>query len=473
MNRTCIFYLLILLFQLRQPVSAQDNSTRLPNIIVIFVDDLGYGDLSCYGHPTIRTPHLDKMAAEGMRFTQFYVGANVCTPSRAALLTGRLPVRYGLAGGGVRDVFFPNSLNGLPQSELTIAKALKAKDYKTAAVGKWHLGHLPGHLPLSHGFDSYYGIAYSNDMIPTDGGWQDLVVFKDNEVVEIDPDQRLFTKKFTREATDFIRTNKDKPFFLYYANPFPHIPLFASEDFDGKSKRGLYGDVVSELDWSVGEIIKTLKQNKLESNTMVVFTSDNGPWLPKLDSSGSSGLLFEGKGSAYEGGMRVPAIVWWPGTIQPNIVSEAVASTMDLFPTILKLARIEIPSDREYDGVDMMPLLTGREVKIRDVVYYYNWDKLYAVRKGAWKAHFITKPSYRKDVPPVVHAIPLLYNIEMDPSEKYNLNNENPEILKEIITIYNSHNESINKMPSLLDDTYWEKQSPPKQWWKLPANLNK
>lgn len=468
MSKNFVFFLFITLVLVTPHALAQNNLNRPPNIIIIFVDDLGYGDLSCYGHPTIRTPNLDKMAAEGMRFTQFYVGANVCTPSRAALLTGRLPVRYGLAGGGVRDVFFPNSLNGLPQSELTIAKALKSKNYQTAAIGKWHLGHLPKHLPSSHGFDYYYGIAYSNDMIPEDGGWQELVVFKNNEVVEIDPDQRLFTKKYTNEAVNFIRSNKDKPFFLYYANNFPHIPLYASEDFNGKSKRGLYGDVVAELDWSVGEILNTLKQQKIETNTMVIFTSDNGPWLPKLDSSGSAGLLFEGKGSAYEGGMRVPAIIWWPTVIQPK-TTEAVATTMDLFPTILNLANINKPNDREYDGSDIMPLLSGKKEKVRDTVYYYNWDKLYAVRKGPWKAHFITKPSYRKDVPPTVHDIPLLYNLEMDPSEKFNLNKENPEIIKELTAIYEKHKVNLKAVPTLLDDTYWEKHAPPKEWWKQPV----
>lgn len=462
--------MMILLCYLNGAVLAQTNASHHPNVILIFVDDLGYGDLSCYGHPTIRTPNLDKMANEGMRFTQFYVGANVCTPSRAALLTGRLPVRYGLAGGGVRDVFFPNSLNGLPQNEITIAKSLKSKSYNTAIIGKWHLGHLPEYLPSSHGFDYYYGLAYSNDMIPEDGEWQELVVFRNSEVVEVNPDQRQFTKKYTQESVEFIRKNKNKPFFLYYANNFPHIPLYTSKEFEGKSKRGLYGDVVAELDWSVGQILNTLKELKLDSNTLVLFTSDNGPWLPKKDNAGSAGLLFEGKGSTYEGGMRVPAIAWWPGVIKPNQVNEALATTMDLFPTILNIANLENPADREYDGTNLMPLLTGKDEKVRDIVYYYNWNILYAVRKGPWKAHFITKPSYRKDVESTIHQTPLLYNLEIDPSEKWDLAKENPAIVRELTREYEKQKASVKVVPSVMDATYWDKKAPPKEWWKKPTS---
>ncbi|MEX2335683.1 MAG: sulfatase [Fulvivirga sp.] len=301
------------------PVLAQKKAKK-PNFIIIFADDLGYGDLGCYGHPTIKTPNLDQMAQEGMRFTQFYVGANVCTPSRAALLTGRLPVRYGLTGGS--GVFFPNSAGGLPQSEVTIAKALKEKAYKTGIIGKWHLGHLPEYLPSSHGFDYYFGISYSNDMIHArNENFPPLPLYRNNEVIEEGIDQTTLTKRYTEEAVDFIKENKNQPFFLYYPNNFPHVPLFASENFKGKSKRGLYGDVVEELDWSVGEILKTLKELNLDKNTLVVFTSDNGPWLTKKERGGSAGLLFEGKGSAYEGGMRVPA-TFEVGAAHPEIIEE-------------------------------------------------------------------------------------------------------------------------------------------------------
>ncbi|RZJ26400.1 MAG: arylsulfatase, partial [Flavobacterium sp.] len=302
--KTAYLFSLLVLWTLYD-VRAQ--SAKEPNFIIILADDLGYGDLSCYGHPTIRTPHLDRMAAEGTRFTQFYVAANVCTPSRAALLTGRLPIRNGIFGK--RAVFFPNSANGLPHSEMTIAKALKSKGYQTGIVGKWHLGSKPEFLPLQYGFDSYFGLPYSNDMgkvgsFPTQTALPNnnplLPLYRDNNVIETEPDQRLLTKRYTDEVLKFITANKGKPFFMYYASPFPHVPLYASDDFNGKSKRGLYGDVVEELDWSVGQILKKLKDLKLDKNTYVVFLSDNGPWLIKNrleENGGSAGPLFEAKGS--------------------------------------------------------------------------------------------------------------------------------------------------------------------------------
>lgn len=463
-----VFYVLVLSFFVNSGW-AQGNTKTPPNVIIIFADDLGYGDLSCYGHPTIRTPHLDSMAQQGVRFTQFYVGANVCTPSRAALLTGRLPVRYGLAGTDARGVFFPNSSNGLPQTEMTIAKALKTKNYATGIVGKWHLGHLPQFLPTSHGFDYYFGIPYSNDMIPKDGGWPELPVYRNTEVIETNPDQAGLTKRYTEEAIGFIKKNKNKPFFLYYPNNFPHVPLYTSKTFGGKSKRGLYGDVVAELDWSVGQILKTLKELKLDKNTLVVFTSDNGPWLQMKAGGGSAGLLFEGKGSAYEGGMRVPAIAWWPGMIKGGQVSESLAATMDLLPTILKLAGVPLPKDREYDGRDIMPLLTGEKTTVRDTVYYYNRTELYAVRKGPWKAHFITKPSYRKDIPETVHDTAVLFHIERDPAEKFDVSTANPDVVKELTQIYQKHKATVKTVPNTTEAIYWERAAPPKEWWKGPA----
>lgn len=428
------------------PVHAQKSP---PNIIIIFADDLGYGDLGCYGHPTIRTPNLDRMAAEGMRFTQFYVAANVCTPSRAALLTGKLPVRMGMTGGS--DVFFPNSAGGLPQTEITLAEVLKQKGYNTACVGKWHLGHLPQFLPTRQGFDYYFGIPYSNDMLPgPNNKYPPLPLIKNEKSIEENPDQTILTKRYTEESTTFIKNNKNKPFFLYYPNNFPHVPLFASPAFKEKSKRGTYGDVVEELDWSVGQIFKTLKELNLENNTIVIFTSDNGPWLTQKERGGSAGLLYEGKGSAYEGGMRVPAIAWWPGTIKPNQVSASLATTMDLYPTLTKIATANLPADQQLDGYDMLPLLKGEKENGRELIYYYHQSNLYAIRKGPWKAHFTTKPSYSKE-PAAPHDPPLLYNLDNDPSEKYDLSKNHPEIVEIIKKEYEKHKASIKQVPSHLE----------------------
>ena len=449
----------VLLFGMALLFSVSVSAQKQPvNVVLIFVDDLGYGDLGCFGHPTIRTPNIDRMAAEGMKFTQFYAAANVCTPSRAALLTGRLPVRSGMAGSDESgNVLYPYSTGGLPQSETTIARALKAKDYRTAIIGKWHLGHLPEYLPTSHGFDYFFGIPYSNDMLgPAYRKAPPLPLYKDGKVIEENPDQRTFTKRYTEEALDFIRKNRKNPFFLYYANNFPHVPLYASDDFRGKSKRGLYGDVVEELDWSVGQILKTLKELKLDKNTLVVFTSDNGPWIREKHEGGSAGLLFEGKGSTYEGGMRVPAVFWWPGTIKPLQTNTALATTMDLYPTILKLAGVALPQDVVLDGVDMLSLLTGTRESIRDAVYYYARHNLYAVRKGPWKAHFITRPSYTKE-PPVAHEVPLLFNIENDPSEKWNVNAEHPDVIAEIIQLRDQHRSTLPPVESHLDGGYKRK----------------
>jgi arylsulfatase len=455
-NRINVFFAVLITLTSFQ-VYAQ--SGKQPNFIIIFADDLGYGDLSCYGHPTIYTPNLDQMAAEGMRFTQFYVGANVCTPSRAALLTGRLPVRNGMYGKE-RGVFFPNSASGLPHSEITMAQALKKKNYQTALVGKWHLGSLPEYLPPHYGFDYYFGIPYSGDMGKVgpspkmkDRAMPPLPLYRNGKVIEEEPDQHLLTKRYTAEVIDFIRKNQNKPFFMYYANNFPHVPLYASKDFEGKSKRGPYGDVVEELDWSVGEILKELKKLKLDKNTFVIFTSDNGPWLMRnlLDETGgSAGLLYEAKSSTYEGGMRVPDIAWWPGTIKPNVISHAVATTMDLFPTVLNLAKVDIPKDRPIDGNDITDLLTGKKDKVTDIVYYYHLDRLQAIRKGPWKAHFITQRSYSQ-VAPQEHNPPLLYNIEVDPSEQYDIAKNHPEIIEELKNVFEEHQRNLIKAPAELD----------------------
>ncbi|MDR8390385.1 sulfatase [Aliifodinibius sp. S!AR15-10] len=441
MYKKCIFVLVVIAsaLVLNVDVMAQNDGSDRPNIVIIFTDDMGYGDAGVYGHPTIRTPNLDRMAEEGMKFTQFYTAASVCTPSRAGLLTGRLPVRSGMMSEEFR-VLFPFSAKGIPPEEVTIAEALKEQGYTTAAVGKWHLGHETPYLPTDNGFDSYFGIPYSNDM--DNKAWQPVPLMRNKEIIEQPAEQRTLTPRYTEESLKFIRENKDKPFFLYLAHTFPHVPLYASEDFRGTSTRGLYGDVIEEIDWSTGQIMDELEQLGLAENTFVFFTSDNGPWLTMDQNGGSAGLLRDGKGTTWEGGMRVPALAWWPGTISSGQVTQALGTTMDLFSTSLALAGAEQPDDRVIDGVNLMPVLTGKQENVRDVVFYYRSEKLFAVRKGPWKAHFITQSAYVGDKP-VSHDPPQLYNLEEDPSEKYNLAQKHPEVISEIMDLVKKHEKNL------------------------------
>ena len=449
-------------------LSCATAAPQRPNIVVVFCDDLGYGDLGCYGHPTIRTPQIDRMADEGRRFTQFYVAASVCTPSRAGLLTGRLPVRSGMCGR--RRVLFPDSVGGLPDEEVTVAEALKSAGYDTACVGKWHLGHLPQYLPTQHGFDSYFGIPYSNDMdrLPAAGrqhdetgelDWQafNVPLLRDGEVVERPADQNTLTQRYTKEAVRFIRRHataagdvtKRRPFFLYLAHTMPHIPLFRSAEFTNVSRRGLYGDVVEELDWSVGQVLDTLRTTGLAKQTLVIFTSDNGPWLTQGLRGGSAGLLREGKGSTWEGGMREPAIAWWPGQISPGATAE-LASTLDILPTACGLAGVALPNDRVRDGYDLTGLLLNGEPSPRREMFYYRGQELYAVRLGTWKAHYITQPAYGPGKKQM-HDPPLLYNLEHDPSEQHDLATAHPDVVQEIAVLTEQHRKSVAPVPSQLD----------------------
>jgi arylsulfatase A-like enzyme len=367
------------------------------------------------------------MAAEGMRFTQFYSAASVCTPSRAALLTGRLPVRTGLYSDR-RRVLFPDSAEGIRDEEVTVAEALKSKGYATACIGKWHLGCRPEHLPTRHGFDFYYGLPYSNDMASVEEGFPRTPLYRNEEVIERPAVQDTLTRRYTEEAVRFIEENRARPFFLYLPHTFPHVPLHASEEFRGKSPRGLYGDVVEELDASTGRILGTLRELGLAGRTLVFFTSDNGPWLTQGENGGSAGLLREGKGSTWEGGMRVPGIAWWPGKIGSGAVSAALGSTLDLFPTILRLAGAEPPADRTIDGKSLLPALLGTGPPERETVHYYRGSRLMAVRKGPWKAHFITQPGYGPEGPKE-HDPPLLFHLEHDPSEKYDVAAQHPDVI--------------------------------------------
>ncbi|MDZ4289926.1 MAG: sulfatase [Prosthecobacter sp.] len=437
-----------------------------PNIVIIYADDLGYGDLGCYGHPTIRTPNLDRMAAEGMRFTQFYSAAEVCTPSRAALITGRYPIRSGMCDYQMR-VLRNKSTGGLPADEITLAELLKDQGYRTACVGKWHLGVWSNdakHNPLNHGFDVHFGLPHSNDMDPNPGNpkgagarsdqnpaWWNSPLYRGLELVERPADQTTLTRRYTEEAVKFIQGSKDKPFFLYFPHTFPHTPLFASSDFKGKSPRGLYGDVVEELDWSVGRVLDTLRASGQAENTLVVFSSDNGPWLIQGESGGSAGLLREGKGSTWEGGMRVPGIAWWPGKIKPAVCRD-VALTMDLYPTCAQLAGAALPKDRTLDGRDISPLLFVTGKIERDVFCYYRGERLYAARLGPWKAHFITQPAYGPEKAKA-HELPELYQLENDPSESRNVADKHPEVIAEIQAAVEKHRATVKAAPSQLVGT--------------------
>ncbi|SHF21465.1 Arylsulfatase A [Mariniphaga anaerophila] len=455
-------------------LNSEEKTSPRPNFIIIFADDLGYGDLGIFGHPTIKTPNLDKMAVEGQKWTNFYVAASVCTPSRAGLLTGRLPVRSGMCSDK-RRVLFPDSNGGLPQSELTIARLLKNNGYQTAAIGKWHLGHQSPYLPTDHGFDSYFGIPYSNDMdrvertdyftLAETERYQayNVPLMRDEEIIERPTDQRTLTKRYTEETVTAIKKMKGAPFFIYLAHNLPHIPLFRAEEFKDTSLAGIYGDVIEEIDWSVGQILAALKEEGLDENTLVVFTSDNGPWHTYKTHGGTAGLLRGAKGGTFEGGMREPTIFSWPGKLQSGVVME-MGTTMDLLPTFCKLSGTKLPTDRIYDGYDISPLLFGTGEGERDVVFYYRGQKVYAIRKGNYKAHFITQNEYGSQTAhpitnpptaptktPTIHEIPLLYNVNIDPSEKYNIAENHPEIIADIQKTLKDHLSGVEQVENQLE----------------------
>ncbi len=467
MRRLLLFVVAITMLSVHC-VTAADVPER-PNFVVIFCDDLGWGDLACFGHPTIATPNLDRMAAEGTRMTQFYVASSVCTPSRAALMTGRYPVRSGM--WGQRRVLFPDSIGGLQESEVTIAEVLKSVGYSTGMVGKWHLGHLPEYLPTRHGFDSYYGIPYSNDMdnvapksvkgreVFRKPNYQHFNVplldgTREGGVKEIErpTDQRTITRRYTFEAIDFIREQKQDPFFLYLAHSLPHVPLFRHTAFADHSRAGLYGDVIEEIDWSVGQILGELRDQNLHEKTLVIFTSDNGPWLVFDDHGGSAGPLRNGKGTTFEGGMRVPGLVWMPGTVPQGVVTAELASTLDLLPTFASMSGAKLPDDLVHDGFDLTNLWVDQRPSERESMFYYRDQRLMAIRHGRFKAHYITQDSY---VPggnrPAAHDPPLLYDLEVDIGEQRNVASSQPSVLAEIAEIRRRHEADLQVAESQCD----------------------
>ena len=456
MKRFSLILLALLALLGGSPVAASAK----PNLVVIYADDLGYGDLGCYGSPVIRTPHLDRMAAEGLRFTDFYSGAEVCTPSRAALLTGRYALRSGMAGA--RRVLFPNSKGGLPPAEVTLAEAMKGVGYATAHIGKWHLGLHAGSRPLDQGFDEAFGLPYSNDMdgraglpqgasgspTPPGDGWN-VPLLRNSKVVERPADQTTLTRRYTEQAVKFIRAQKSGPFFLYFAHTFPHVPMFASPAFKGQSRAGIYGDAVEELDCSVGEVLAVLRAESLAENTLVVFSSDNGPWLIMGNQGGSAGLLRDGKGSTWEGGMRVPGIAWMPGKIAPGVTTQ-MASVLDLYPTALALAGAAAPKDTGLDGTDLGPVLFERKPLPERPFFYYRGERLFACRFGEWKAHFQTQTGYGQPKPEP-HEPPLLFHLGLDPSEQRNVAADHADVLARIQAAVEAHRATVKPAPQQLN----------------------
>ncbi|WP_075601853.1 sulfatase family protein [Saccharicrinis aurantiacus] len=461
---------IILLAFLLQSLSAQTQ-----NFIIIFTDDQGYEDLGCFGSNKVKTPNIDNMAKEGLKLTSFYVASSVCSPSRAALLTGRMPKRVGVPG-----VLFPRkNEKGLSPDEITIAELLKEKDYATALVGKWHLGHKKKYLPLNQGFDSYFGIPYSNNMsvaanidispdivftenynleaMEADRALVDIKqsaeqkahlknkppLMRGNEIIEYPCNQGTLTERYTNEAISFITENKDQPFFLYFAHSFPHVPIYAGEKFKDSSGTSPFYDAVQEIDWSVGEVLNTLKKLGLDENTIVVFTSDNGP-----NSHGSAKPLKGRKFDTYEGGQRVPAVVWAPSKIKSGIVSDEIVSSLDLLPTFAHYAKIPLPKDRTYDGYNISKFIEGKSKKSpRQEMYFYgsNSTKVDGIRMGDWKyvINGYRKTSWRKLSEEDLK--PKLFNLKNDISESKNVISQHPEKAEELIKQMNQFDADIDK----------------------------
>ncbi|MBX2821876.1 MAG: sulfatase [Rhodothermaceae bacterium] len=422
-----------------------------PNVVMIFVDDLAYADIGVYGATDYETPFLDQMAAEGVRFTDFYASQPVCSASRAALLTGTYSNRIGIHGA-----LGPSNTHGIHEDELTMAELFKSKGYTTAIYGKWHLGHHPQFLPTRHGFDHFYGIPYSNDMWPyhpeNPEAWGDLPTFDQEEIVGYNTDQTRFTTDFTMRSVAFIKQSVDSntPFFLYLAHPMPHVPLFVAEEREGHSGAGLFGDVIKEIDWSVGQVLNALKELNVDDNTLVMFASDNGPWLSYGNHAGSAAPLREGKGTTWEGGVRVPFIARWPEMLPANLEVSTPAMTIDILPTMAELVEAQAPSN-PIDGKSIWPLMTGEsEDMVHEAYYfYYHRNQLHSLRSGKWKMYFPHR--YRsmqgqelgkEGMPGKYTHFNLdtveLYDLELDIEEQNNVATDFPDVVKALSTLADS-----------------------------------
>jgi arylsulfatase A len=431
----------VLAFLLSATPAAVTKDITRPNVVLIFADDLGYADVGCYGAKGYSTPHIDRLAKEGVRFTDFYVAQAVCSASRAALLTGRYPNRVGILGA-----LGPGAKNGIRPDEITLGEIFKSRGYATAVYGKWHLGDHDPHLPPDNGFDDYFGLPYSNDMWPnhpTNKRFPPLPLIDGKKIVQTQPEQRNLTTWYTQRAVSFIEKNKDRPFFVYVPHAMPHVPLFISQQRDGKTGRGIYADVIAEIDWSVGQILETLKKNALDENTLVVFTSDNGPWLSYGDHAGSAGHLREGKGTTFEGGVRVPALFRWPGKTPAGAVCREPAMTIDVLPTMVKLIGADSPANHVLDGKDIWPLISAQpNAKSPHEALYFYWDRqLQAVRSGNWKLHFphayrtMTDRKGSAGLPGDYRQAQIdlsLYNLEQDPGETTNVAAQHPDVVKRL-----------------------------------------
>jgi len=433
-----IIYSIILL-----AIFSCEKNNNSPNIVFILTDDLGYGDLSSYGSEKIETTNIDKLAEDGVKLTSYYAAQPVCSASRAAILTGAYPNRL-----GIYNAFGPTSDSGINHNEYTLAEMLKDNGYKTGIFGKWHLGSKKEFFPTRHGFDEFYGILYSNDMWRwhpeyPEGYPQDLLLYRNENALKEIIDQSSLTKDITTESINFIKKNKDHPFFLYIAHPQPHVPLFVSENFMNITGEGLYADVITEIDYSVGRITKYLEENDLSDNTIFVFTSDNGPWLSYGDHSGSSGIFREGKGTTWEGGVRVPSIIKFPNGLRPSIIDEPVMA-IDWMPTFANITKSKL-SQNKIDGKDIWPLLSGElnQTPHKELYFYYRVNELHSIRMNEWKIQF--SRTYRslngreggKNGIPVKYDMNViehneLYNLKDDPEEKINVYDKFPEIAKKM-----------------------------------------